>query len=177
MAENSTIARPYAQALYEVAAEGDINAWADLVNAMAALAANPEMLAAMSNPRVTEEQLYAVFTGVLDRPLAAQAQNLVRTLISNGRLAVLPDIATQFHALKNAREGSADAHIYSAFAMSDEDVKRLVSDLEKKFKVRLAPTVTLEPALIGGVRVVIGDEVLDNSIQARLEQMRVALSA
>lgn len=177
MAEISTIARPYAEALYEVAVEGDLKAWADTVNAMAALAAHPDMLAAIGNPKLTDEQLFEVFTGILNTSLTSEAHNFVRTLIANKRLALLPEIALQFHTLKNEREGSADAHIFSAFPMSDEETRRLVADLEKKFKVRLTPTVILDKTLIGGVRVVIGDEVVDDSIRTRLEQMRVALTA
>ena len=150
MAENSTIARPYAHALYDVAAAGDLNAWGTLVEKMAALAANPEMRSAISNPKLTAQQLFEVFSGVLQAPLTGEEKNLVETLIANNRLALLPEIAAQFHDLKNEREGSADAHIFSAFAMSDAEVNNLVADLEKKFKVRLTPTVSLDPSLIGG---------------------------
>jgi F-type H+-transporting ATPase subunit delta len=177
MAEISTIARPYAQALYAVASREDLKSWSETVDAMGALASHPDMVAAIGNPKLSEGQLYEVFTGVLKRELSAHAQNLVRTLISNGRLALLPEIAAQFHELKNRGAGNADAQIFSAFPMSDDELKHLVVDLEKRFKVRLTPSVIIDKSLIGGVRVVVGDEVLDNSIHARLEEMRVALSA
>jgi len=90
---------------------------------------------------------------------------------------LLPEIAAQFHALKNAQEGAADAYIASAFALSDVQLKDLVATLEKKFGRKLTPTVTVDEALIGGVRVVVGDEVFDTSVRAKLQQLHVALAA
>ena len=79
--------------------------------------------------------------------------------------------------LKNAQEGAADASITSAFELSGAQVAELVSTLEKKFGRKLNPTVTVDPSLIGGVRVVVGDEVLDTSVRAKLQQMHVALAS
>jgi F-type H+-transporting ATPase subunit delta len=177
MAEISTIARPYAEALYRVAKEGDLESWADLVSRMAEVAGNPDMQAVIGNPKLSPEQVYSIFSGVVGVPLSDEAANFVKTLLDNGRLGVLPDIAEQFHALKNAGQGSADAAIFSAFPMSEAQVAALIAALEKKFKIKLTPSVTVDPSLIGGVRVVVNDEVLDTSIRTRLEQMRVALTA
>ena len=177
MAELSTITRPYAEALYRVAAEGDLDAWAELVSRMADVAGNPDMQAVISNPKLSPAQVYGVFVGVLGVPVKDTAANFITTLIDNGRLAFMPEIAEQFHALKNAGQGSADAAIYSAFPMTEVQVSDLIAALEKKFKVKLTPSVTVDPSLIGGVRVVVNDEVLDTSIRTRLEQMRVALTA
>ena len=96
-------------------------------------------------------------------------------MIDNGRISVLPEIASQFRALKNAKSGSSDATVYSAFALEGAALADLAATLEKRFGRKLNLTVELEPALIGGVRVVVGDEVLDTSVKARLEQMKVAL--
>ena len=96
-------------------------------------------------------------------------------MIENGRLSVLPEIAAQFRTLKNAQSGSSDATVYSAFALDGAALADLSSTLEKRFGKKLNLQVELEPALIGGVRVVVGDEVLDTSVKARLEQMKVAL--
>ncbi len=79
--------------------------------------------------------------------------------------------------LKNAQEGAADAVITSAFELSHAQVAELLSTLEKKFGRKLNPTVTVDPSLIGGVRVVVGDEVLDTSVRAKLQQMHVALAS
>src|SRR5690349_19972270 len=134
MAELSTIARPYAEALFEVAQAGDLNAWANLVGGMAAVAGHPDMKSLMADPKVSGAQVYDLFSSALKTGLDAQAQNFVRTLIDNGRLALLPEIARQFVALKNAREGTAEVHIVSAYALDDAQVGELVSGLEKKFQ-------------------------------------------
>jgi F-type H+-transporting ATPase subunit delta len=98
-------------------------------------------------------------------------------VIDNGRLAALPEIAAQYQALVNARSGVSDATIYSAFVIDLPKLSEVVSALERRFKRKLNPYVVVEPELIGGIRVVVGDEVLDTSVKARLEQMRVALTA
>jgi F-type H+-transporting ATPase subunit delta len=98
-------------------------------------------------------------------------------LVENGRLSLLPAIEHHFHDLKNAHESMADADVVSAFPMSDAQLSSLMSVLEKKFGRKLNPTVTIDPQLIGGVRVTVGDEVLDHSVSARLEQMHTALVA
>ena len=98
-------------------------------------------------------------------------------MIENGRLNTLPEIATQFNALKNAQRGSSDAVVYSAFPIDGAALADVTASLEKRFGRKLNVTVSLQADLIGGVRVVVGDEVLDTSVKARLEQMKVALTA
>jgi len=177
MAEISTIARPYAEAVFRVAQAGDLAGWTDTLDNLASVAAHADMQAVISNPKLTPEQLFDLFVGVLGGKLSQQAQNFLRDLIDHGRLGALPEIAAQFHALKNAREGAADAHITSAFALEAAQLAELVALLEGKFKVKLHPQVAIDPSLIGGVRVVVGDQVLDTSVRARLDQMRTALTA
>jgi F-type H+-transporting ATPase subunit delta len=177
MAELATIARPYAEALFRVAQSGNLAAWSDLVTEMAQIAANPDFQALASNPKVSEQQVSDTLLALLKSPVGAEAKNFIAMLVENGRLALLPEIAVQFHALKNAQEGAADARITSAFALSDAQVADLMAALEKKFGRKLNPSVTVDESLIGGVRVVVGDEVLDTSVRAKLQQMHVALAA
>ncbi|MBO9536396.1 F0F1 ATP synthase subunit delta [Herbaspirillum sp.] len=177
MAELATIARPYAEALFRVAKAGSLAAWSDLVSEMAQVAAHPEIKALAQNPSVSHAKLAEVFAAAVKTPLSVEAQNFVKTLADNGRLTLLPQIAEQFHELKNAQEGSADAHIVSAFEMSDAQVKDVISTLEKKFGRKLNPSVKVDGSLIGGVRVVVGDEVFDTSVRAKLQQLHAALAA
>jgi len=177
MAELATIARPYAEALFRVAKTADLSAWADLVSEMAQAAAHPDVIVLARNPALSDEQIAATFSAVLKTPLSVEAKNFVSALVENDRLTLLPEIATQFHALKNAQEGAADALITSAFALTDAQLKELVATLEKKFDRKLTPTVKVDEALIGGVRVVVGDEVFDTSVRAKLQQLHVALAA
>src|SRR6201999_2104178 len=97
-------------------------------------------------------------------------------LVDNHRLTLMPEIATQFEALKNAREGAADATIVSAFPLEGAQLNDLVANLERRFQRKLKPAVEVDPSLIGGVRVTVGDEVLDASVRARLASMQTALT-
>ena len=176
MAELATIARPYAEALFK-AAQADAPATAQWLDELAAIAGNAQLLQFADNPKVTAEQVFDVIAGVAKQALPEVGRNFLRTVIDNGRVAVLPEMAQQFRSLMNAQQGSADAVVYSAFDIDAAGLADLAGVLEKRFGRQLNLKVVLQPELIGGVRVVVGDEVLDTSIKARLEQMRVALTA
>jgi F-type H+-transporting ATPase subunit delta len=177
MAELAPVARPYAEALFRVAQSGDMAAWSAVTAELGQIGANPDVQAFAQNPNVTHAQLADTIASLVKSPLNAEANNFVSMQAENGRVNLLSEIATQFHALKNAGEGAADALITSAFDLSADQVTALVATLEKKFGRKLNPTVTVDPSLIGGVRVVVGDEVLDTSVRAKLQQMHVALAS
>ena len=176
MAELATIARPYAEALFKAAGGGDASALTAQVNALAAVAANPDLRQFADDPKVGAAQVFDVvsaFAGALD----AKIGNLLHAVIDNGRLAALPQIAAQFQALMNARTGVSDATIQSAFAIDEGQFADVVAALERRFGRKLNARVEIDADLIGGIRAVVGDEVLDTSVKARLEQMKVALAA
>ena len=181
MAELATIARPYAEALLKAAANGDAAALAAEVRVLAEVAADPLMHDIADNPKVDADQVFELIAGVArtpsGAPLSDKAKNLLRTVIENGRLAALPEIASQFQALVDARSGVSHATIESAFPIDATQVADVTSAMERRFGKKLETSVVVVPELIGGVRVIVGDEVLDTSIRARLEQMRIALTA
>lgn len=178
MAELSTIARSYAEAAFRVAIGGDLNGWSALTAELAAIAGTPEMRALMLDPNVAGGKVYDVFAGVLKAPLGAEGKNFLKLVIDNGRVAALPEVAQQFAALRDKLEGSAEAEIASAFALTDAQVSDLLAGLTKKFGgVKLKARTTVDPSLIGGVRVTVGDEVFDTSVRSQLERMRTALTA
>jgi F-type H+-transporting ATPase subunit delta len=179
MAELATIARPYAEALFGVAETGDVAAWSTFVQELAQVAHLPEVLSIATSPKVSRVQVSDLLLAALSSPLKdnAQAKNLVQMLVDNHRLLLLPEIATQFEALKNASEGAADALIVSAFPLEGAQLNELVASLERKFKRKLKPVIEVDSSLIGGVRVTVGDEVLDTSVRARLASMQTALTA
>jgi F-type H+-transporting ATPase subunit delta len=176
MAELATIARPYAEALYQ-SSKGDLNGTSQWLDGLAAIAGNPQLLQFAGNPNVSDQQVFDVVVGVSRIQLPPAAENFLRMVIENDRLAALPEIAAQFRALKNAQGGSSDAVIYSAFPIAASALGEVAQVLEKRFGRKLNVTVQEDPSLIGGIRVVVGDEVLDTSVKARLEQMKVALTA
>ena len=119
----------------------------------------------------------ALLTAVLSMSDPDLMVPVFKRVIDNGRIAALPEIAAQFRALKNAQLGSFDAVVYSAFEVDSASLADLSGVLEKRFGRKLNLHVELQPDLIGGIRVVVGDEVLDTSVKARLEQMKIALTA
>lgn len=176
MAELATIARPYAEALFKACAS-DLSAAAVWIDEFGVIASDAQLLQFSENPKASSEQVFDVFASVVKSSLTDAARNFLRTVIENGRLAALPEIASQFRALKNAQSGSSDAVVHSAFPIDAVALSDVAALLEKRFDRKLNVSVAVEPELIGGIRVVVGDEVLDASVKARLEQMKVALSA
>ncbi|HOF51438.1 MAG TPA: F0F1 ATP synthase subunit delta [Rhodoferax sp.] len=176
MAELATIARPYADALFKASVQ-DLSATAAWVDELAAVAGNAQLLQFADSPKVTAAQVFDLITGVAKAALNDHAKNFLRMVIENGRLSALPEIAAQFRALKNAQSGSSDAVVYSAFPIEGAALADVSNMLEKRFGRKLNVSVELQSELIGGIRVVVGDEVLDTSVKARLEQMKVALTA
>ncbi|MBP6483881.1 MAG: F0F1 ATP synthase subunit delta [Rhodoferax sp.] len=176
MAELATIARPYAEALFKASA-ADLSTAAGWVDELGSIAENVQLLQFADNPKSTVNQVFDLIASVAKTSLPEQGKNFLRTVIENGRLNALPEIAHQFRALKNAQSGSSDAVVYSAFPIDGSALAEVAVMLEKRFGRKLNPSVVLQPELIGGIRVVVGDEVLDTSVKARLEQMKVALTA
>lgn len=176
MAENLTLARPYAEAAFQLAKGASaLPAWSQALGTLAAVSATAEMQSCISDPRLAPDQLAKLFVGVAGDGLAAEQQNFVRVLVDNDRLQVLPEIAELFDGLKNAHEGVREAVVESAFPLDAAATAGIVADLEKKLGCKIQATVTVVPELIGGVRIAIGDEVIDASVSGKLAAMAIAL--
>lgn len=176
MAESQTIARPYAEAAFETALQQDaLPAWGEALARLAAVAAQPQAAELFGNPRITPQQAADVIADVA-RGLTPEQRNFVRVLAENERLAVLPQIAQHYDVLHNRQAGVLDAHVASAFPLSDVQVFEIRSTLEQKYGRRVQVTVDVDPGLIGGVSIRIGDEVMDASVRGKLAQLAAALS-
>lgn len=177
MAEEITIARPYAEAAFELARERDaLGAWQEALGRLAAVADDPEVKRLIGNPRVAPSQLAQLFVDV-GGDLDQAQQNFVRTLVENERVELLPEIHALFVQLKNRHEGVRRAHVASAFPLDEAALKSLMAQLEPRFQCRLEPSVSVDPELIGGVKVTVGDEVIDASVRGKLEALATALKA
>ncbi len=179
MAEIATIARPYAEALFK-AAGADAGKLKEQMSSLAALAADEGLRQFADNPKVEATQVFDLVAGVALQKgvsLDSKVGNLLRAVLENGRLSALPEVAAQFIALVNAQGGVSDAVIESPYAIEGTQLADVVATLEKRFGRKLNASVKLVPELIGGIRVTVGDEVLDTSVKARLEQTKVALTA
>lgn len=177
MAESTTIARPYAEAVFRLADQnGSLRAWSEMLATMSQVAANSEVRTIIGNPKLTGGQLTELFLSLCPG-LTQDGKNLVKLLVDNRRLSLLPEVRELFDELKNSREGVLEAQIYSAFPLDSTQQAQLKSDLEGKFQRAVNVSVDIDPELIGGVKVVVGDQVIDASVRGKLAAMAVALRA
>ena len=142
MAELATIARPYAEALFKATSK-DLNGAAVWVDALSAVAQNAQLQQFADSPKASTDQVFDLIAGVAKVDLPDAAKNFLRTVIENGRLSALPEMATQFRALKNAQSGSSDAVVHSAFPIDGAALAELAVILEKQFKRKLNLSVVL----------------------------------
>jgi F-type H+-transporting ATPase subunit delta len=177
MAEATTIARPYAEAVFRLADQsGNLAAWSSNLEIMAHVAENAEMRQCIGNPKITAGQLGELFLSACGG-VGAEARNLVQVMVENRRLAVLPEVRALFEQLKHEREGVLDAEIFSAFPLDAAQKQTVVADLERKLGKRVTASVSIDPDLIGGVKIVVGDQVIDASVRARLAAMELVLKS
>jgi F-type H+-transporting ATPase subunit delta len=160
-----------------LASKADLSATAAWLDELAAIASNAQLQQLADNPKITAAQVFDVMKGVAKSQLTPSAQNFLHAVIDNGRLSALPEMAAQFREHLNKQNGSSDAVVYSAFDIDAAALANVGQLLEKRFGRKLNVSVKLQPELIGGIRVVVGDEVLDTSVKARLDQMKVALTS
>jgi F-type H+-transporting ATPase subunit delta len=178
MAEPSTVARPYAEAAFRLASGANALAkWSGMIGALAQVAEDKRVLAAIADPARSDAQAAGVFISILAGKLDGQAENFVRVLAENKRLELLPEIHLQFEVLKNEKEGVVEAEVYSAFDLSDGQIADLAQRLEKRTGRKVRTQVKVDKELIGGVKVVIGDKVIDGSARGQLSALENALKA
>lgn len=178
MAEPSTIARPYAEAVFKLAdAQGKLADWSAMLANLAAVAADGRVRAAVGDPNLSAAKVAGLFISILAGKLTGDAENFIRVLAENGRLDVVSEIRIQYEALKNERQGVVEAEVYTAFEMDQAQVADLVVRLEKKTGRKVKARVSVDPSLIGGVKLVIGDKVIDGSARAQLGALENALKA
>ncbi|MCB1914322.1 MAG: F0F1 ATP synthase subunit delta [Rhodocyclaceae bacterium] len=176
MAELVTIARPYADAAFDLANGADaLKSWSDVLGRLAAIVATPEMKGLINDPKLSAEDLTTLVRDLAGDGVTEEQQNFVSVLVDNERLQLMPEIHELFEGLKNGKEGVKDAVITSAFPLEGKQLKTLTGDLEARFKAKLNVTVNVDPELLGGVRIAVGDEVIDASVRAKLANMATAL--
>ena len=177
MAELVTIARPYAEAVFRLAKQGNaLPAWSDALNLIATVYQDPQMQAAMANPKVTSADIEKLLLAICGAHIDGVARNLIQLLVHNRRLSVLAEIRELFEQLKLEDEGKLDAKISSAFPMEDAQRNDVVNLLSSRFKRKINATVTVDSDLIGGITVEVGDKVWDASVRGRLQTMAATLT-
>ena len=178
MAEISTIARPYAVAAYKLGKEQkSLAKWSEMLGFATKVANDAKMQAYINDPKIVSSDLQATFLKVCGDKLNENAQNLIKVLIEYGRLSILPAITDAFEALKAQDEGTLEANIIAASKPSDAEVKDLVKRLEAKFGKKVEATVSIDPEIIGGIKIIVGDTVIDASVKGQLQNLAYTLSA
>lgn len=182
MAEISTIARPYVEALLKAVKESKEEGLAQklipVLDTIDEIVADPKLKELASDPSLSSDQIYELIRGMLDKAVPQEAENLLKLVIQNGRIEALPQITAQYRELLNHENKEADVTIETAFPLSDDQVADLIKALDKKFPgIKLLPKVVVDKDLIGGVRVIVGDKVLDGTVKARLAEMQSALTS
>jgi len=176
MAESVTIARPYAQAVFRLARESKaLAAWSERLQRLAAIAQNDEMTKVVGNPKFSAGQVADLLVSLSGDAGNQELAAFIGILAENERLDVLTQIQEIYEQLKSADEGVKDAVVTTAFPLDDAQLKNLMSQLESHFGSKLQPRVEVDASLIGGIKVAVGDQVLDASVRGKLDSMATAL--
>lgn len=172
MSESATLARPYAEAVFKTAKETDSSAkWSDMLAFLSAVAKDSTMSATINNPKVGGERLLQLWLDISQDQLNKEGVNLLKLLIENNRLLLLPAIAELYEEYKAEDEGYVDVEVSTAYSLTKEEQKRFASSLEKKLNKKVHMNIEVDKSLIGGIRVRAGDKVIDGSIRGRLQQL------
>lgn len=177
MAEPVTIARPYAEAAFKLARErADLPRWSDMLSLLSAVTADPQVQACINDPKLSAQQLEGLILGIVGDRVDGLGRNLVQVLIRNGRLNLLPEVRELYENLKREHEGILEAKITFALPVDGEQLDQLVVRLEERYKRKVKARVEIDPKLIGGAKIEVGDKVIDATVRGKLEAMAAALT-
>src|SRR5690554_552217 len=177
MAEYSTIARPYAEGVFELAKDaGNMPRWSEMLEYAAAVARDPSRNALLGSPPVPREQVADLFIEICGDNLDEQGRNLIRLLAENRRLMLLPQIAEQYNDLRAKEEATLHVKLVAAHAVSDEVRSKLVDAIGRKLNRKVTLSTETDASLIGGAVIRAGDMVIDGSVRGRLTRLAASLS-
>ncbi len=177
MAELTTVARPYAQAVFERAqATGRFADWSDELHFAAAVATDSQMENMIESTRLTKVELADLFIGVCAEQLGEEARNLVRLLAENRRLVLLPEIAAVYEVLRAEAESTVEAEMVSAYPLEDAQRARIAEALKTRLGRNVTLSATVDESLIGGAIIRAGDLVIDGSVRGKLGRLASALN-
>jgi len=178
MAEKSTIARPYAQAAFDIANDNkDLKSWSEMLQFLAAVTSDSTMVAMIHNPKYQSQDLIKIVLKIAGDRLNTLAQNFVRVVASNKRLSVLPEIATIYEAHRANEEGTIEAEVISAFKLTAGQQQEVANALKQRLGREINLTTKIDESLIGGSIIRAGDMVIDGSITGQLDKLAHKLTA
>ena len=177
MAEIATVARPYAEATFKAALEkNSLGAVADSLQLLAAIGRDEQMRLVLSDPKVSAADKKALFDSVAGQRIDETSRNLIGLLVDAHRDVLIGEIAEQYDALKREHERVVRARITSAQPLNDAQRDEIVAALEKRYGKKVEAELDVDPELLGGARVQVGDQVIHASVRDALAQMQAALA-
>lgn len=172
MSELATLARPYAQAVFERAIEANASAkWSDMLGFLAAVAADKSVAALIRNPKVDKQSLTRLLLDICSGQVDGEGENLVKLLVANGRMALIPYIKGIYEQHRADKEGYIDVEVRAAYSMTKEEQKQLAKTLQKNLKKKPHIKMVVDASLIGGFIARAGDKVIDGSVKGQLQQL------
>lgn len=185
MADKQTLARPYAQAAFELARETNtLEQWSKALSAGREIASDASVLATIGRPDISADRQLELLTSLAAKlgdnyvfgGDDTEGKNFLRLLIENGRVDVLPEIADRFDMLKAETEQTVDATVTAANELSEDALARIRDALAERLGQRVTISARVDPGLIGGAVISAGDFVIDGSVKSRLARLANALT-
>jgi F-type H+-transporting ATPase subunit delta len=172
MSDQTTIARPYARAIFEQARiDNTLNSWSEMLTLVADIVKDSMMSSMLNNPLISRDRIVEMLLGIAEDRFSEEGRNLIRTLAMYDRLAALPEIARLFEECKAGSENLLEAKVISAYPVDAAQEQLLSQALERRFGHAINMTVRVDRTLIGGAIIHVGDIVIDGSLRAGLTQM------
>ena len=172
----TTAARPYANAVYDIASKaGAQDSWGDALANLAAVVSEAHVSDMLNDPEMGKQQKGDMLIKVLGDNLSEQQQNLVKLMAENGRLGIMPDVLDQFEAARAKAENKVEAQVVSAYELSAQQTDELVNTLKNKLGCDVTLTTTVDKSLIGGIVVKAGDTIIDASMKSQLDSLALSL--
>ncbi len=176
MAEKSTLARPYAQAVFNLAlANNDLKAWSDKLALINQVVSNKSIIELIENPEVADDVVISLFQEICQDGLDERGINFLKITAENGRLGIIPEIAEEFELLRANEEGTINAEIISAYAMNAVQKTSIAAALKEKLGREVTVTTQTDKSLLGGIIIRAGDMVIDGSVKTQLDKIAHSL--
>jgi len=177
MSELTTMARPYARAVFELARDSkSLDVWSDRLQYLAAVVSDPAMTALLDTPQLTHQQRASTIEDICGEQLDESGRNFVRLIAENGRVDLMGDIQALFEEYRSEAQGSIEATVISASALNEEQTQKIADALSKRLERQVNVVSSIDPDLIAGAIIRAGDLVIDGSLKGRLQNLTQQVS-
>jgi len=176
MAEKSTLARPYAKAIFELAhAEKDLQGWSDKLSLLSQVSSDEQIASIIGNPDVSNADVISIIESIGGEALDDKGKNLLKVAAENDRLDLMPEISETYELLRAEEEGKIEAEVISAFAVNATQKKLIAEALQKRLGCDVSLTTSIDKDLVGGIIIRAGDLVIDGSVANQLKKITKTL--